>query len=95
MAKQSHKFGVVLLFGVSCQNSDMTRVLERAIALAKKLSAERQDELGEMMLAVVEQEEASVQLTASQQAEVRWRLAAPLEFVPDDEMKAFSSNYAG
>jgi hypothetical protein len=73
----------------------MTRILERAVAQAKSLPAERQDELGEMLLAMVEQEDAFVHLTAAQRAEVRKRLASPLEFVPDEEMKAFFSSYAG
>lgn len=73
----------------------MTKVLERAFAQAKSLSPERQDELGEMMLALVEQEKASVKLSTYQQAEVHRRLASPLEFVPDHEMKAFFSKYTG
>jgi hypothetical protein len=71
----------------------MTSTLERAVAQVKLLPAERQDEFGEMLLAMVEQEDAFVHLTADQRAEVRKRLALLLEFVPDDEMKVFFNSY--
>lgn len=68
----------------------MTRILEQAIEQVKRLSDDRQNELGEMLLAVVEQEHSGVRLSPEQLAELDRRLAGPIEIVPDDEMNAFS-----
>lgn len=67
----------------------MTMLLDRAIAKAKALSASRQDEVGAMLLDLVEQDTSVLQLSADQQAEVRRRLNAKPDFVPADEMDAF------
>jgi hypothetical protein len=67
----------------------MTETLARAIEQAKRLPRERQDEVGEILLALIEQDESGLRLSPEQQAEVRRRLAAPQEHVPPDEMKAF------
>lgn len=73
----------------------MTTLLERAIAKAKSLSESRQDEVGEILLAIVEQDGSSVQLSEAQQAEVRRRIATPEPFVPDEDMKAFFRKLKG
>jgi len=73
----------------------MTKLLERAIAKAKSLPENRQDEVGEIILALVEQDESSVRLSDAQKAEVRRRIAVPDPFVPDDEMQAFFRKLAG
>ena len=73
----------------------MTKLLERAIAKAKNLPEDRQDEVGEIILALVEQDESSVQLSEAQQAEVRRRIATPGPFVPDQEMQAFFRKLTG
>lgn len=65
----------------------MTRILERAIEKARSLPRERQDELGEMVLAVVEQEQSTLRLSEQQRAEVRRRLADPAPLVPEAEME--------
>jgi hypothetical protein len=67
----------------------MTKLLERAIARAKDLPDKRQDEVGAILLALVEQDESSVRLSDAQQAEVRRRVATAEPFVPDHEMQAF------
>jgi hypothetical protein len=73
----------------------MTELLERAIAKAKGLPENRQDEVGEILLALVEQDESSVRLSEAQQAEVRRRIATSDSFVPDHEMQAFFRKLAG
>ena len=73
----------------------MTKLLERAIAKAKGLPENRQDEVGEILLALIEQDESSVRLSETQQAEVRRRIALPGPFVPDDEMQIFFRKLAG
>lgn len=78
-----------------CYASEMTTLLERAIAKAKGLPENRQDEVGEILLALIEQDESSVRLSSAQQAEVRRRLSTPARFVPDQEMQAFFRKLAG
>ena len=73
----------------------MTKLLERAIAKAKGLPEDRQDEVGEILLALVEQDESSVRLSEAQQAEVRRRIATPTLFVPDQEIQTFVRKLAG
>jgi hypothetical protein len=73
----------------------MTKLLERAIAKAKGLSENRQDEVAEILLAIVEQDESSVRLSEAQQAEVRRRIATPDPFVPDEDMRAFFRTLRG
>jgi hypothetical protein len=73
----------------------MTNILERAIAKAKGRPENRQDGVGEILLALIEQDESSVHLSETQQAEVRRRIATPEPFVPDDEMKAFFRKLTG
>lgn len=73
----------------------MTRLLEQAIAKAKDLPESRQDEVGEILLALVEQDESSVRLSETQRAEVRRRIAMSEPFIPDQEMQAFFRKLAG
>jgi hypothetical protein len=73
----------------------MTKLLERAIAKVKGLPDDRQDEVGEIILALVEQDESSVRLSEAQQAEVRRRIGAADPFVTDQEMQAFFRKLAG
>ena len=75
--------------------ASMTKLLERAIAKAKGLSESRQDEVGEILLALVEQDESSMRLSEAQQAEVRRRIATLEPFVADQEMQAFFRKLAG
>ncbi len=73
----------------------MTELLQNAIEKAKSLPNNRQDEVGQMLLAMMEQDSSELRLSESQQAEVRRRLAMPLDFVPEAEMNAFFRNLAG
>lgn len=73
----------------------MTELLQYAIEKAKTLSSNRQDEVGQMLLAMMEQDSSELRLSELQQAEVRRRLALPLDFVPEAEMNAFFRNLAG
>jgi hypothetical protein len=70
----------------------MTKILERAFEKAKGLPSDRQDEVGEMLLSLVEQEASNLHLSPEQQDEVRRRLARPESLVPEQEMKAFFRN---
>ncbi len=69
----------------------MTKLLERAFEQAKILPASRQDEVGAMLLDLVEQDNSGLRFSASQEAEVRRRLVSSEELVPDGEMKALFS----
>jgi hypothetical protein len=73
----------------------MNKILERAYEKAKGLSTKRQDEVGEILMSIVEQEESDLRLSAEQEAEVRRRLANPEPLVPEKEMKAFFRKLTG
>ena len=67
----------------------MNQLLERAFQKAQSLPDHRQNEVGEMLLALVEQDSSSLHLSDEQQAEVRRRLALSEASVPVAEMNAF------
>ena len=67
----------------------MSKLLERALEKAKTLPRHRQDEVGEMVLAIVEQDSSSLRLSKDQEDEVRCRMATPQVLVPDAEMESF------
>ena len=73
----------------------MTTLLELGIEKAKSLPTHRQDEAGEMLLALAEQETSTLHLSAEQEEEVSRRMAAPLELVPEAEMEAFFHKLVG
>ena len=52
----------------------MTTLLEKAIAKLKELPTERQDEAAKLLLSMVGQDPAAVQLSATQVAEIEARL---------------------
>jgi hypothetical protein len=67
----------------------MNQLLERAFQKAQTLNDARQNEVGEMLLALVEQDHSALCLSDAQQTEVRRRLALSEPVVPPDEMSAF------
>ena len=69
--------------------ADMGTLLDQAIAKVRKLSKDRQDEVAELLMAVVEQDPDTVQLTPEQQAEVRRRLRAPAEHASHERVQEF------
>ena len=73
----------------------MSKLLERAFEKAKTLPVNRQDEVGEMLLDLVEQDTSGLRLSASQEADVRRRLASTEPNVPASEMKAFFRKLTG
>ena len=73
----------------------MTAILERAYEKAKALSTNRQDEVGEILLSLIEQDTSDVRLSPSQQDDVRRRLESPELLVPEREMKAFFKKLKG
>lgn len=73
----------------------MTNLLQSAIDKAKTLPNHRQDEVGEMILAMMDQDNSELRLSESQQAEIRNRLAKPLDLVPDVEMNALFRKLVG
>lgn len=73
----------------------MTSLLQRAIDKVKTLPSHRQDEVGEMILAMMDQDKSQLGLSELQQAEIRNRLANPLDMVPESEMNAFFRNLVG
>lgn len=60
----------------------MTRTLDQALRRVKALSQERQDDLGEIILTLVEQDASDLQLDEAQVREVKRRLANPGAFMP-------------
>lgn len=73
----------------------MSRILDEALARVKSLSSDRQDEVGEIVLTLVEQEASPLALTIAQQAEVRRRIATSDPTVPSEEMEAFFRSLTG
>ena len=73
----------------------MNQLLERAFQKAQTLPDQRQNEVGEMLLALVEQDNSTLHLSELQQAEVRRRLALSEASVPIAEMNAFFRKLAG
>jgi hypothetical protein len=73
----------------------MTNLLQNAIDKAKTLPSHRQDEVGEMILAMMEQDNSELSLSESQQAEIRNRLAKPLDLVREVEMNALFRKLVG
>ena len=73
----------------------MTQLLDRAIHKVKSLPNDRQDEAGEMLLAMVEQDSSALKLSLVQQQEIRRRLAGPQTFVAEAEMDEFFRKLAG
>lgn len=73
----------------------MTKILERVYERAKSLSTDRQDEVGEILLALVEQDASQLDLTPEQQEEVRRRLKNSEPLIPENDMKAFFRKFAG
>jgi hypothetical protein len=74
---------------------NMTEILEIAIEKAKVLSSGRQDDVGKMVLAMIEQDSSQLTLSAEQENEVRRRLEKPIDLVPHDEMNAFFRKLVG
>jgi hypothetical protein len=74
---------------------NMTEILEIAIEKAKVLSSGRQDDVGKMVLAMIEQDSSQLKLSAEQQNEVRRRLEKPIDLVSNDEMNAFFRKLVG
>jgi hypothetical protein len=73
----------------------MNSILQSAFEKAKTLPDNRQDEVGQMLLDMMEQDQSELHLSSEQQAEVRRRLATPMTFVPEAEMNAFFRKLAG
>ena len=73
----------------------MTSLLQDAINKAKTLPHQRQDEVGEMILSMMEQDSSALGLSDAQKTEVEKRLSASRDFVPDAEMQAFFRALAG
>jgi len=73
----------------------MSQLFDQAIERARALSDRRQDEVGEMVLAMVEQEHSLHRLTEAQRAEVRRRLANPGPFASAQESVEFFRKLVG
>jgi hypothetical protein len=69
--------------------------LQKAFELASALPGERQDELGDMLIGLVEQEKSQLKLSKAQITNVEARLSAPLDFVSDEEVEAFFNRLTG
>ena len=72
----------------------MTEPLEEAIAKLRKLPPDRQDEVVDLLLSVVDEDPAALRLTPEQAAEVERRLAQPSQHVPHEEVRTFFQQIA-
>jgi hypothetical protein len=79
----------------ACDTFAMTSILQSAIDKAKTLPSHRQDEVGQLMLAMFEQDSSILGISDAQKTEIEMRLSKPLDFVPDSEMNAFFRKLAG
>jgi hypothetical protein len=77
------------------KNINMNQLLERAFQQAQTLPDHRQNEVGEMLLALVEQDQSPLHLSKTQQQEVRRRLALSEDNVPVSDMNAFFRKLVG
>jgi hypothetical protein len=66
----------------------MTRTLDQALRRMKALPQERQDDLGEIILTLVEQDRSDFELSDAQVQEVKRRLANPGALVPFEAVLA-------
>lgn len=73
----------------------MSKILRLAYKKAQTLPNHRQDEIGEILLTIIEQNVSQVRLTPEQEDEVRRRLANPGPTVPEREMQAFFQKLVG
>ncbi len=67
----------------------MSKILDQAVEKVKTLPDSRQEQIGQWLLDVVEQDQSDVQLTTEQQAEVRRRLDNPESPVSKAEADAY------
>ena len=73
----------------------MSKILEQALERARTLPGSRQDEIGEMILDVVDQDQSDMRLTAAQQEEVRRRMGEPRPvFATDEQIEALFRSFA-
>jgi hypothetical protein len=73
----------------------MNSILQNAFEKAKTLPDNRQDEVGQMLLDMMDQDQSELHLSNEQQAELRRRLATPMKFVPEAEINAFFRKLVG
>jgi hypothetical protein len=68
----------------------MTKLLDKAIAKARELPDEEQDELGAIVLSMIDEEGGSLPIDDETRAAIREGLeqARRGEFVPDEEIEA-------
>lgn len=67
----------------------MTKLLQKAFERARTLPDERQDQVGEIVMALIEQETSSSRLSSSQIEELKRRLASPEPVVSDRTAREF------
>ena len=73
----------------------MTKLLDRAIERAKSLPEGRQDEVGEIIMTIIEQDESDLRLSDDQVAEVRRRRTNPSPLASDVETEDFFRKLIG
>ncbi|MBL8895908.1 MAG: hypothetical protein JNJ53_14995 [Rhizobiales bacterium] len=79
----------------SCEDVTMTKLLQNAFDAANALPDDRQDEIGEIILAAIEQERSALRLSREQIAEVQKRRRGPDDFAADAEVEAFFRRFVG
>ena len=73
----------------------MTTTLEKALEAAKALPVSRQEQIGQWVRDIVEQDQSDAQLTPEQNAEVHRRVhESPEAPLSDEETEAFFSKLA-
>lgn len=71
----------------------MTDLLDQAVNRLRSLPLERQDDLGELILALVVDDELEVQLDEKQEKEVRRRLANPQPAISIESAQSFIEQF--
>lgn len=72
----------------------MSKLLQKAFERAKSLPEARQEEVGELVLALIEQDESDLRLLPTQMDEVKRRRARPEKPVSEQEARAFLDKLA-
>lgn len=67
----------------------MTKLLQKAFERARTLPEERQDQVGEIVMALIEQETSPARLSSSQIEELKRRMADPEPVVSDRAAREF------
>ena len=76
-----------------CYTATMSKILDKALDKVKTLPTARQDQIGEWLSDIVDQDQSDIQLTPAQQEEVRRRVANPEPPLSEAEAETFFDKF--